>query len=351
MMILTLLAAMVAEPELPACEPNIATPITVDQLVASDRSLIGTCVAVQGWTSGGTLLQSVEDYYRYTEREDFQPKEPRQEVGIYDYFDFIYGDEVFLSALLLEVGEEDGPEWVSITGAVGHCDVDYDDDQKEPNEPVVVMTDHSYCGWSGTVYIKAHTISIDRSRLAYRLTDQSLRGRLGNLEIVSANDRSFAKGQEIATSFFQAMRRRDYTSIKRHFGMPIGSDLKSSPFHHFFENAENALAFSRSLPVNYDAPVPQFVLFRFDAETRQFLDTSDRDLPFDVMCFCKTGDCSTLWPLNEIDARNRDDRPFACAQIVSDEPEKGEDDPWSHRVVAFDGFLPEPPESAYDPDD
>lgn len=64
MMILTLLAAMVAEPELPPCEAGTAIRVTVSDALRDIDALEGQCVQISGWMFQDDIYEDLIDIYR-----------------------------------------------------------------------------------------------------------------------------------------------------------------------------------------------------------------------------------------------------------------------------------------------
>ena len=345
MIILTLLAAMAAEPDEALCAVSEATPVTANQLLLDPKAYEGRCITVSGWLADGSLYQDVEDFYRPSSLDKkHEPSEARF-IGVYHYYDYDwdFADvDPTLRSYSTEIDYEDGPEWVTITGRAGDCE------SGRPNEDapyLLLATDHSYCGWSGVAYVKAQIVAIDLSKRATRLTDQSLRDTLGTLVRLEKNDPHFAEGSRIASAFYTDMRKalilKEEDAIARHFGIPEGVTIETSRFEEFYELASSAFSFSSGEPYRYDPTIPQMALFRFDENLRSQMDEDDLADPFDFMCFCKTEDCSDVWPLRGDDTYYREDRPFACAQIIPYSP-KGNDRLLGYRAVTWKGYLPEP---------
>ena len=60
-----------------------------------------------------------------------------------------------------------------------------------------------------------------------------------------------------------------------------------------------------------------------------------------TLCFCVDGDCSERWPIAQIDADNRPNRPYVCTQFSDYRVDRRVTRPMFRTAVGRHG-LPEP---------
>jgi hypothetical protein len=198
--------------------------------------------------------------------------------------------------------------------------------------PIVMLT--GYCHYQGgpTIVVDAYEIGQQGYE---RMTGEAARRRYGNIALIPADWPHRAALEQLAAQFLAALRTGDRAALAALHDIRPGSTNES----------DRAQLFSL-----LDDPASPFVQLRRAAPSQSAIFVTSREgaaIPEDyvsgILCFCRTGDCATRWPIAFNDADNGPDRPYVCTKV---EPRDG--GPIRARLrTPTRGWLAEPSRTAF----
>lgn len=298
-------------PNLTQCTPALARHVTVEELAGRPKRYGGQCVSVTGPTWTVRMYSGVEGIYLST-RPAADGAVPAanlsHRIGLY------FGEKLDREEPEVRDRLNERFTALSVTGVADSCSamagrlppagrrtVDSDGE--------VTFTMHmlgGYCHYDGgaVVWVARRTIASRRPYL--RLRGGAARRRYGDLVPAPRGWRHAAETRRFAEKLRKAIAIGDRSGVSRLFGGASPDDLNliltesNSPFDRLRRPG--------------DTPFAVFV-GAGDPERIRPEDRISRDA---VICFCRTADCSELWPISMIDAYPDRDHPYACVNRQED---------------------------------
>jgi hypothetical protein len=298
----------------PAAPPPIIAPApsvpchsaTVEEVEAAPDRFSDRCVVVSGLGGRLRLFGSVESYYRF---------------GV-----AAKGGHVGLVGIDGPAGRLRGePIFLTVVGYVSTCRK-LGDMLRQAGHPDRLPT---YCLFGLDPVIVVTDQTADPTRHAERLVGEENRRIHGTLELAPSDWPLRPKLLRAAKEFGKAIAAGNVAALKSMHGEKAGSDRELLPY--LLQRTDSPFAELRRR-----RPRQIAILLR---TSPAFRETSRRD-GFAFLCFCRTADCTALWPISFEDAENRPDRPYACTYY-----DPTEIAPFSTFIGP--GFLPEPEASAF----
>lgn len=309
MMILTLLAAMAAEPELPPCDVNAAKSISIAEAKENGEKYANECVSLQGLLSYNRLYADVEAIYQFDVHDDVQ----KEAIGIISPYRALEKSDITRS----------GPVQATLVGRLEICE-----------DEAFYFAGPCHDGPTGP-YLAVEIASTRLGMVADRLVGDQNRANFGDL---SATDSSHPEAQaalQQVNQLFAAMCVFDRPAIAELLGLPDQSYLENvewiseDNFQHEFPLVEVASMATRE---------PYIFLAKSDYEDIGGVDVA--------VCYCRDGTCDGIWPISLFDADADEHRRYACVQYHQfNEGSDEEPDLTEYLSVHSRAFMPEPEES------
>ena len=291
---MTLLAALLAlfaqapEPPPPKCDASNSIATTIPE----PARFIGRCVTVSGALTGRRL---------YTGREGIYLVSRAWEARARDSLDFRH--RLGIDGQRMQ-GRARHRSWATVSGWLDSCELREERARRRPLAPgeIYIPSLGGYCHWEGGPVLVPSNYRL--SELHYeRMVGEEARRLYGNLAPMPT-DWPFRRDMEaMAREFMAAIRSADRDALEALFDGQIGrkdlSYLLEDPASTFAE-----LRRSTPLQTGY------FVSMAPDGSLL------DRDEPDAIICFCRSADCSEIWPISRFDAGNAPERPFACIGVI-----------------------------------
>jgi hypothetical protein len=268
----------------PPCSPAAARRMTHAQIAAAGELFDGVCVRMSGIGSDRTLFDSREGVYRGIQAGGWFADPHR--------LDFHHPDveaattqtgarRLVVTGRLWTCMVRVGPNsWNRVDG-VRHCS----------GRPHILLADRIEWTW-------------DRSRPLERLVGEEMRARFGNLVEATEAWPRLPAARAAAAEFLDALRSADRARMARLHGGEVGDGSAYIPLllNYLFDN--------------YYGPFQQLHQRR-EVQTAIFVprrrpwQPAIVDHPRATICYCRTADCTGLWPISSGDETGSD-RPYAC---------------------------------------
>lgn len=290
-MLLPALFALAASAQLTVCSAETAQPATIGQIMDDPQGYNGSCVTVAGLSDGIRLLPSVEAYYLAGATVYGDPAEDpgqRGRLGLDNY------------RQLRRIPRR-GLHHLVAVGRVQICE-EARAMASANAQPGQISWISGFCHMANGPYLWLSDVQLLRGRpRPVRLAGEGNRARLGNLAAAPADWPHLAFVQAQSSRWLSALHSGDRAEFARlHLaGEPEAEEAEALAFgrHRGFADIRRAQAPPRQI----------------------FLTVGDRDDKYDyraTICFCRSADCSELWPISAFDADNREDRPYVCTRFV-----------------------------------
>lgn len=299
----------------PVSRPPVAEPCTrtsVEEIAAAPDSFVGRCVSVSGIAGRARLFGSVEGFYR-DGRVD-EGGSGRGHVGL-----------VGVDGPAGRPNED--PVFLDIVGRVATCG-QLREVAVQAGRPELVPP---YCRFGLAPVILVGDQRPGSSRRIERLLCEENRRLLGTLELAPSDWDLLPQLRQAAERFRRAVAARDVAALREMHGLAEDPFPDPELLPHILDEPDSPFAELRD-----GSPRQLAILRRTDPGLRE---QARRD-GFAFLCFCRTGDCSGLWPISFDDAQSRPDRPFVCTYHYP-----------SGSALLYTsvrpGFLPEPAASAF----
>ncbi len=318
-MILLAALALTASPEEAACTARTATPTTVAEIGERLDRYLGHCVTVSGPATSFELFSSVEGIYRsrlVTAEGDADAGEARRHrLGL-------FSKDKFLRGLKL-----DEAPWMTVTGIVDSCERKRDRAvaaARAAGEFAVIMG-AGYCHHHGGAVVNAVTFSIDRSRVARRLTGEAARREVGDLVQAPDDWPHLATLRLAGEEFRTALERGDKAALAEMYDIS-GKNARDSDFlESLVAGPESAFA-----EVRRDRSLPMTVFVRRSDFNRARAGRPLEEL-YGTICFARAHGRPIAWPISAHDADYDPARPYACTSVIRRD--------WKKRGVGLDTWL------------
>lgn len=294
----------------PAREAKPCLPASVEEIAAAPGRFLGRCVVVSGVAGRALLFDDIEGYYRFGR---IGQESQRSHVG--------------LAGIDGPGGRpHDDPVFLRVVGRVASCqeirDVLNEAGRRDLLPP--------YCqfGLSPLILVDRH--EADPERRYERLVGEANRRLHGTLDHAPADWELLPRLREAAETFRRAIAAGDMAALIAMHGLEEASDPEL--LDYLLKRPDSPFAELRDGTVRQIA-----ILLRTDPA----LEAQARRDGLAFLCFCRTADCTGLWPISFYDAyQGRADRPYACTFH-----NPGGRGLLSTSVVP--GLLPEPATSAF----
>ena len=319
MLALLTLAALtdLRPPNLANCAMQTATEVSVEQLGARPKKYLGRCVTVSGPTRIYRMYSGVEGVYLSQQlgRDGYVPlRNQRHRIGLY----FGAGEKEDAQPAHPEE-LVDGPfRFTRVTGVADSCErmaqalprggVESVDPETGQTMITITMLG-GYCPYDPGAVVWVTAVSVDPASRYERLTGEKNREIYGSLVRVGPSWRHYRHLRRLGSAIRHAIRAGDRAALSKLYGkFGVGSEalrfLLEDP-HSPFAELRTA---KRQLP---------FVILAQEWD-QEGIPANDRRTKDALICFCRSGDCSGLWPIAAIDAGPDPDHPFACIDVSED---------------------------------
>jgi hypothetical protein len=299
-----------------SCTPATAQNVSVRQLASRPRRYEGRCVTVSGPTYATRMYASVPSIYLSVKRGSDGQVPARNLTGRLGLY-FGSGSDGD-GRPLLPTELLDGYRPVTVTGVVDSCErmgralpgrpVEQADPETGEMTVTVTMLG-GYCHSSGGAVLWVTRSSVDSAGRYERLVGQVAGDRFGRLVPAPSEWRHFRPLRNLANRFHGAVSAGHRAELSKLFGK--------------FGAASSTLQFL------LDDPASPFVDLRGGKRRLPFIilveewdqdgvPAADRRTQDAVICFCRTNDCSALWPIAKMDAVADPDHPYACVGVSED---------------------------------
>lgn len=314
-----------------SCTAANSTPATVRQIATRPEDFVGRCVTVTGPASGIAIYDGVEGIYL---SQSEGRNSWRHRIGVYSRD----------NAIRREAAERRAPALLTVTGRVDTCEAmeasarraAAENDRKTGEVSIVMMG--GYCHYLGGPVVRADSYVETEARLE-RLTGERARRLYGELVVPPPDWPLLSWLLDLSGQFERALRAGDRGRLAALHDI----DLKSAR-----RPSQEALDYlldetSPFAEVRRRGTVQSELFIHYGDLTGSGYAESSR-YPSGVLCFCRTRDCTHVWPISASDASNAPDKPYACTMI---EPQD-----WTKRKAAFRtpvnrAWLAEPARTAF----
>jgi len=303
----------------PPCTVEESTPATVIEIANDPERFLDRCVTVTGAVAGIGMYSGREGMYlahRY-DREGRRSEQARlHRIGI---------DRQDIRDLQMAY-----PQQTTVTGRVDSCERRFKRIEEAGGIPFL----GGYCHYASgpTIVVDSYSITEQRHE---RLTGEAARAAYGDLAFMPADWPARAGTEGVVADFLSAVRRGDRPRLAElHEFTDENNQYQREVLYALLQDTDSPFAALRQ------GRDPQTALFVTMAEDGTLLG-GERAAPSGLACFCRTEDCTGLWPISMNDATNAPDRPFVCTHLQGD----GSRPAWLVTPVR-EGWLTEPAASA-----
>lgn len=288
------------EAEPAKCTRATAVPATIQAIMDDQEGWRGRCVRVRSISNGLLLFTSVEGYYLAGPLMGGDPAadpKDRERLGLDN-------------RKLLRRHPRDGLRKVTAIGRVQDCETvrDMVHAGDGPDGFSMVL---GFCHSADGPYLWLRHFDIGKRLGSSRLIGEALRAKVGDLAPTDEGWAHRAFVEPYARNYLDALRRGDRAGFRELHG---GEDVSY--------NADEAVriafgghrGFARLRRADAAPQVAIFVQRRLEMFVEPPSDPEDRSYSA-TLCFCVDGDCSGRWPIAQIDADNRPERPYVCTHF------------------------------------
>jgi hypothetical protein len=279
------------------CDADRAERATVAQIVADADAWYGRCVAVPALKEGLRLYAGVEAYYRARGRIADPAADPQAWSGV--------GLD---NPRLLRGRIREGFSAVTAIGRVQDCE-EMSAAVEASLGPDQIGWVAGYCHYSSGPVIWLRELRHVRRLAPLRHMGERARAAYGDLALAPADWPHHEHVTGRAEAFLTALRdgdRRAFAEL-HDGGVNLGRSHEAARF-----------AFSPSSPFAEIARAedpPQMSIF-VDRAVQAENPPRRHDAVSATVCFCRSADCTGIWPIARIDADNRRARPYACTRLT-----------------------------------
>lgn len=288
-------------------KPCVGRPVQLRDIAHNPSTFEGQCVRTRGIVHGWGLFTNVAAIYDRSERDS------AERVGLYPQ----------------GVAEDlNGAVEADVTGVVGDCGA-----FRSPDILMVL----GYCHHFGGAYLAVTNISPRGGQIA-RLVGEHNRVRYGDLAFAPPRWSQLPVVRDLAERWRLSVFHHDLAAYARLSGREetsLDPSDRASGEYLLFTATDSPFAFLRGR-----VSPPETAIFvpkepgHARADPRRTKE--DREA---LVCFCRTDDCRSLWPISESDARDDPVRPFACIEVYA---AFGHPDAWIVRLHTGGNGLAEP---------
>lgn len=300
-------AAQAAETNKP-CTAAKAVRTSVVAINEAPEKWVGRCVALVGPAGSIEMYSGVEGMYlsrRFGSDGNFDKQGLKHRIGLYSDDNGIRSSPLYTT----------GVPKIALIGTVDTCErmqaaADARARRDNPGIPAIIMMG-GYCHYYRGPVVRASSYVFDPKVRYARFTGEAARARFGNLVAAPADWPGLDKLNDIAVRFRQAVKSGDRDAV---VALHDIDPAKASEHEHRVLRSildEPGTPFA-SLRSGRDAPFAVFVTI-LPAPYNKAREDAARH-PSGTICYCRTVDCSKLWPISSEDAGNRRDRPFVCTR-------------------------------------
>jgi hypothetical protein len=291
---LLLLAQPTSAPP-PACTAAESIETSVTEIAGDPDRFLDRCVTVTGAMAGISLYSGREGMYlshRFGPDGNYVPEARVHRIGI---------DRQDLRALGLAY-----PQRTTVTGRVDTCERRYARIEAAGGMPLLGGYCHYHRG--PTIVVDAYSVTEQRYE---RMTGEAARARFGDLAFMPQNWPTRRAAEAVIAEFLAALRDGDRAKLADlHEFVDEENRHRQGVLFSMLEDPHSVFAgLRREVPLQ----TAYFVLAAEDGT----LFGRDYEGPSATVCFCRTADCTGLWPISLNDANNAPDRPYACTKIES----------------------------------
>jgi len=275
-----------AAPAQPPCTPATTQRTTIDRIEVAGTRLDGTCVEVPGVASQFLLHADREALYLYE----------RQRGA--------------LAVRSIAIGwPSPAPQaWqppiavpVTITGRLSSCPV-----AGSAGVPMQAGRQACTAGARYAVTAERLTWTFEPEHRMERLVGEDMRARVGSLLEAPADWPYLSRAQTLATELLQRIAQKDRDWLIERFDLDCcGLGYKEGMLGHLLTYPDSPFNELRT-----GAPAQSVILIAGRVGHPDGSDGVDEAL----ICFCRTSDCTGLWPLRRGDYPGLS-RPFACVEF------------------------------------
>jgi hypothetical protein len=303
-------------PNLARCTPAVAQPVSVRQLASRPKRYHGRCVTVSGPTYLYRMYDGVPGIYLSIKRRSggYVPaRNLRHRLGLY----FGSGDgEDGRPGLPGELLEAYHP--TTVTGVADSCGrmaqalprgVVQEVDPETGHPTVTITMLGGYCHYSGGAVVWVTQGTVDTTYRYERLVGEGARARYGTLVPAPRDWRHYRRLRELAHRFGRAVAAGNRAALSDLYGK-FGAS--SDALRFLLEDTASPFVELRGAKRQL-----RFVILAEEWD-QEGIPAAVRQTQDAVICFCRTTDCSSLWPIAEIDVGPDPDHPYACVEVSED---------------------------------
>ena len=303
----------------PPCTIETSTPASVVEIAGDPDRFLDRCVTVSGAVAGISIYSGREGMYlahRFGSDGNYSEEGRRHRIGI---------DRQDIRDLRMAY-----PQQATVTGRVDSCERRY----KRIADAGGIAFLAGYCHYHSGPTIVVDSYSITEKRHE-RLIGEAARADFGDLAFMPSDWPARAGSEAVVADFLAAVRRGDRARLAElHDFTDTDNEHRRGVLYALLQDAESPFTALRQ------GEAPQSTLFVSMAEDGTLFGR-EGTAPGGLACFCRTEDCTGLWPIALNDANNARDRPFVCTHLQGD----GSRPAWLVTPVGG-GWLMEPAASA-----
>ena len=213
--------------------------------------------------------------------------------------------------------------WVEVVGKLGSCtDEEAATQALRKQEPDQLIMTFGYCHTSLENYIAPVAVVIASHAPILRLTEKEVPPDRRPLADAAPDVPDRAAQLAAARAAIAALKAGDEAAFLRLSDPETAEDVAAlkgrSPEKYLQEDIEKAHSLFQDQAENHGP----FASVSSTAQERVFINqasfkvktTDPQEPPPLIICWCKTADCGSKWPIMSSDADNAPERPYACAR-------------------------------------
>lgn len=293
------------------CTMRTAVAADVRAMAREPQRWLGRCVRLVGYVSYNHFYADVGGYYRYF-ASDYDDHRNDGWLGLYPRRRYGFR----------------GPmQRGSVVGIVHDCESD-----QERSDAIMMM---GFCHYRYGLVLREVSLRAQASVDFHRQTGDGARRAIGDLETAEEAGPLPPEVSSLFNRFILAVRAGDQATLQglivSNYGDEQDEHRRVAAERAFLLGSESPLAVLRA------AREPQVAYFR-------------SRLPRHVerpgnwhACFCKTADCSNVWPISESDATADPVRPYLCVEAFGQDYRRPAD---RIGVIRQSGYPLEPARTA-----
>ncbi|HEX8644565.1 MAG TPA: hypothetical protein VF702_11705 [Allosphingosinicella sp.] len=295
---LALAAAQVGPAAGPGCTFDTAVPADVRQMAEEPARWLDRCVRIEGYVSYNRFYADVAGYYSYV-ASDYADRRNDGWLGLYPWRRYGFRGPMRRG---------------SVVGIVHDCETDQERAEAETPGGFIMMT--GFCHYRYGLVLRPAIFRPGAPADFVRQVGDEARLRFGDLQTESEVGPAPPEVRGLAARFVAAVAARDeqalnqLVSFSNEVGRPL--DRRRLAARRAFLIGDGGSPLSVLRPGSTSL---QSAFFR----TRRPQDAASESPSYGWhACYCRTADCTGLWPISDADATADPTRPYLCIQMYSE---------------------------------